>query len=188
MIVEPTVITGLIIVIPILLTRYLLTSLLSKEAVRRAAFFPPTRGLEKPAYLVNIGTTLPLLVIPFFLRIKLNGFMGIAGVCLSLAALVLYGMSIVQFARPDAGGINRSGLYAVSRNPMYVAFFLYFLGACMVTRSWLLLAILLVFQVSVHFMILAEERWCRETFGETFDKYMEKVSRYGLGHYKSILH
>jgi protein-S-isoprenylcysteine O-methyltransferase Ste14 len=114
--------------------------------------------------------------------------MGIAGVCLSLAALVLYGMSIVQFARPDAGGINRSGLYAVSRNPMYVAFFLYFLGACMVTRSWLLLAILLVFQVSVHFMILAEERWCRETFGETFDKYMEKVSRYGLGHYKSILH
>jgi uncharacterized membrane protein len=131
MIVEPTVITGLIIVIPILLTRYLLTSLLSKEAVRRAAFFPPTRGLEKPAYLVNIGTTLLLLVIPFFL---------------------------------------------------------YFLGACMVTRSWLLLAILLVFQVSVHFMILAEERWCRETFGETFDKYMEKVSRYGLGHYKSILH
>ncbi len=131
MIIEPTVITGLIIVIPILLTRYLLTSLLSKEAVRRAAFFPPTRGLEKPAYLVNIGTTLLLLVIPFFL---------------------------------------------------------YFLGACMVTRSWLLLAILLVFQVSVHFMILAEERWCRETFGETFDKYMEKVSRYGLGHYKSILH
>lgn len=131
MIVEPTVITGLIIVIPILLTRYLLTSLLSTEAVRRAAFFPPTRGLEKPAYLVNIGTTLLLLVIPFFL---------------------------------------------------------YFLGACMVTRSWLLLAILLVFQVSVHFMILAEERWCRETFGETFDKYMEKVSRYGLGHYKSILH
>lgn len=131
MIVEPTVITGLIIVIPILLTRYLLTSLLSKEAVRRAAFFPPTRGLEKPAYLVNIGTTLLLLVIPFFL---------------------------------------------------------YFLGACMVTRSWLLLAILLVFQVSVHFMILAEERWCSETFGETFDKYMEKVSRYGLGHYKSILH
>jgi len=131
MIIEPTVITGLIIVIPILLTRYLLTSLLSTEAVRRAAFFPPTRGLEKPAYLVNIGTTLLLLVIPFFL---------------------------------------------------------YFLGACMVTRSWLLLAILLVFQVSVHFMILAEERWCRETFGETFDKYMEKVSRYGLGHYKSILH
>lgn len=131
MIIEPTVITGLIIVIPILLTRYLLTSLLSKEAVRRAAFFPPTRGLEKPAYLVNSGTTLLLLVIPFFL---------------------------------------------------------YVLGACMVTRSWLLLAILLVFQVSVHFMILAEERWCRETFGETFDKYMEKVSRYGLGHYKSILH
>jgi hypothetical protein len=36
--IESTVITGMTIVIPILLARYLLTSLLSKEAVRRAAF------------------------------------------------------------------------------------------------------------------------------------------------------
>lgn len=38
--------------------------------------------------------------------------------------------------------------------------------------------ILLIFQVSVHFMILAEERWCRETFGEPFLNYLHKVRRY----------
>ena len=48
----------------------------------------------------------------------------------------------------------------------------------MLTRSWLLLAILMVFQVSVHFMILAEERWCREKFGEPYEEYMKKVRRY----------
>ena len=173
-----SVLTGLLIVLPILLIRYLLTSLLNREAVKRAAFFPPTQGLENPAYWINIGTTLLLLVIPFFLTIKLTGFMGIAGIGLSLTALVLYGISIIHFARPDASGINRSGLYTVSRNPMYVAFFLYFLGACMLTRSWLLLAVLLIFQGSVHFMILAEERWCRETFGEPFINYLHKVRRY----------
>ena len=175
---ESTIVTGLLIVLPVLATRYLLTALLNREAVKRAAFFPPTQGLEKPAYWINIGTTLLLLVIPFFLTIKLNGFMGIAGVCLSLTALILYGISIVHFARPDASGINRSGLYGFSRNPMYVAFFLYFLGACMLTRSWLLLAVLLIFQVSVHFMILAEERWCRDKFGLLFAEYMNKVRRY----------
>jgi protein-S-isoprenylcysteine O-methyltransferase Ste14 len=176
--IESTVISGLLIVIPILLTRYLLTSLLNREAVKRAAFFPPTQGLEKPAYWVNIVTTLLLLVIPFFLRLKLHGLMGIAGGSLSLLSLAIYGISIIHFAGPDAGGINRSGLYAVSRNPMYVAFFLYFLGACMMTRSWLLLAVRAVFQVSVHFMILAEERWCRETFGEHYTDYRQRVRRY----------
>lgn len=175
---ESTIVTSLLIVVPVLTTRYILTALLNREAVQRAAFFPPTQGLEKPAYWINIGTTLLLLVIPFFLTIKLNGFMGIAGVCLSLTALILYGISIIHFARPDSNGINRAGLYAFSRNPMYVAFFLYFLGACMLTRSWLLLAVLLIFQVSVHFMILAEERWCREKFGLLFAEYVNKVRRY----------
>lgn len=176
--IESTLLTGLLVVLPILLTRYLLTSLLTKEAVRRAAFFPPTQGLEKPAYVVNIATTLLLLVVPFFLRIKLDGLMGIAGPGISLVSLILYGISIIHFARPDTGGINRSGLYAFSRNPMYVSFFLYFLGACMMTSSWLLLAVLAVFQVSVHFMILAEERWCRETFGDYYTDYQREVRRY----------
>lgn len=176
--IESTLLTGLLIVVPVLLTRYLLTSLLNREAVKRAAFFPPTQGLEKPAYVVNILTTLLLLVMPFFMRINLHGLMGVAGLGISLVSLVLYGISIIHFARPDAGGINRTGLYAVSRNPMYVAFFLYFLGACMMTRSWLLLAILVIFQVSVHFMILAEERWCKETFGEAYFTYLKTVRRY----------
>jgi len=175
---ESTFITGLLIVIPILLIRFLLTAILNREAVKRAAFFPPTQGPERPAYWVNIGTTLLLMAVPFFLRIHLYGFVSIAGVSISLVALVLYSISIVNFAGPDASGINRSGLYALSRNPMYVAYFFYFLGACMLTRSWLLLAILLIFQVSVHFMILAEERWCREKFGQPFEEYRKKVRRY----------
>lgn len=175
---EKTFLTGIIIVLPILLVRFLLTSLLNKEAVNRAAFFPPVQGLEKPAYYVNIATTLFLAVVPFFLRIDFSGFMGIAGLCLLILSLVMYGVSIVQFARPNSAGLNTSGLYSISRNPMYVAFFTYFLGGCMLTRSWLLLAILLVFQISVHFMILAEERWCREKFGAPFEEYFKKVRRY----------
>lgn len=175
---EKTFITGLIIVIPILLVRFLLTSLLNKEAVKRAAFFPPVQGKEKPAYFVNMVTTLLLMVVPFFLKINFSGAMGIAGLCLLALSLVLYGVSIIHFARPDDAGLNTTGLYRISRNPMYVAFFFWFLGGCLLTRSWLLLAILLVFQVSVHFMILAEERWCREEFDGTYEEYMKKVRRY----------
>ena len=170
--------TGLIVVVPILLVRFLLTSILSKEALKRAAFFPPTRGNEKPAYYVNIATTLLLIVVPFFLKTDLHGPVGITGLCLLILSLVMYGVSIVQFARPDDAGLNTSGLYTISRNPMYVAFFFWFLGGCILTRSWLLLAILLVFQVSVHYMILAEERWCIGQFGQSYAEYMKRVRRY----------
>ncbi|MFZ2288009.1 MAG: methyltransferase [Bacteroidales bacterium] len=154
----PALLTGLIVVVPILLVRFLLTSLPSKEAVKRAAFLPPTQWIEKPAYYVNIATTLLLILVPFFLKLNLHGPMGITGLCLLILSLVMYGVSIAQFARPHNTGLNTSGLYSISRNPMYVAFFFWFLGGCILTRPWMLLAMLLVFQVSVHFMILAEER------------------------------
>jgi protein-S-isoprenylcysteine O-methyltransferase Ste14 len=108
----------------------------------------------------------------------LHGLMGISGLILLILSLILYCVSIIRFASPDALGINKTGLYRFSRNPMYVAFFFYFLGVCMLTRSWILLVILVIFQISVHFLITSEERWCREKFGEPYEEYMLKVRRY----------
>lgn len=125
---EKIFINGLTIVLPILLIRFLLLSLLSKEAVKRAAFFPPVQGIEKHAYRINILTTFLLILVPAFLKINLHGVMGITGLTLIVLSLILYSVSIIRFASPDDLGMNTTGLYRLSRNPMYVAFFFYFLG------------------------------------------------------------
>ncbi len=75
-------------------------------------------------------------------------------------------------------GINLNGLYRVSRNPMYIAYFIYFLGCALLTHSLILLALLICFQVSAHWIILSEEKWCIKKFGEEYIKYMNKVRRY----------
>lgn len=41
-----------------------------------------------------------------------------------------------------------------------------------------LLDLLAVFQISAHWIILAEERWCRQQFGAAYIRYREKVGRY----------
>lgn len=41
-----------------------------------------------------------------------------------------------------------------------------------------LLGLLAVFQISAHWIILAEERWCRQQFGAPHIRYREKVGRY----------
>jgi len=175
---ESTLLTGLILISPILLIRFLLTSFLGKEALKRAAFFPPTEGFERIAYLINILTTFALLILPFFLRIRSQGFLLISGTCLLITALIFYIVSIIQFARPDSSGLRVSGLYRISRNPMYVGFFLYFLACCILTGSWLLFIVLVIFQVSVHFLIISEERWCKTQFGQPYIDYFGKVRRY----------
>jgi protein-S-isoprenylcysteine O-methyltransferase Ste14 len=55
---------------------------------------------------------------------------------------------------------------------------LFFLGITLIIEFWLYLVILLVFQISVHYLILSEERWCMETFGEEYKNYIQHVRRY----------
>jgi protein-S-isoprenylcysteine O-methyltransferase Ste14 len=176
--IESTFLTGLLLITPILLIRFLLLSYHGKEALDRAAFFPPTKGIERIFYLINILTTIALLIVPFFLKIKFQGLLTITGFCLFVLAFALYTVSTLQFAKPNGSGLNESGLYSISRNPMYVAFFFYFLACCMITSSWLLFIILVVFQISMHFLIISEERWCKKQFGEAYNDYFRKVRRY----------
>lgn len=61
---------------------------------------------------------------------------------------------------------------------MYVAYFLVFLGCALVTQSWVLLGMVVVFQVSAHWIILAEERACLAQFGPDYAQYMAQVRRY----------
>jgi len=175
---EKVLLNGFILVLPILIIRFALLSLLNKEALKRAAFFPPTKGIEKTAYWLNQLTTLSMLVLVFFLRIKIQGLTGFIGLGVSSLGLILYIISIIQFARPDNFGLSKTGLYSISRNPMYVAYLIYLIGCCILTGSWLLLLVLIFFQISVHFLILSEERWCTEQFGEPYTTYLKNVRRY----------
>lgn len=169
---------GFLTVLPIILIRYGVLSILNKEALKRAGFFPPLTGKEKNAFwgyqLSNILIFLYLLL----LKIKADSPWFYPGLTIYFIGMFLYTLSIINYTKPKINGINLNGLYKVSRNPMYVAYFIYFLGCVILTQSWILLLLLICFQISVHWIILSEERWCIEEFGESYTEYMNKVRRY----------
>ena len=123
-------------------------------------------------------TTLVLLIYLFFSEIKLNTVLNYVGLIVYIIGMILYIQSIIDFSKPQESGMNKNGLYKYSRNPMYVAFFLYFLGCSLLINSFFYLIILIILQISVHFLILSEERWCIKEFGEEYKEYMKKVRRY----------
>lgn len=166
------------LVIPILLIRYGLLALLSRDALKRAAHFAPLEDNEKWAYWVNVNTGIGMMIFMCFNTVSAGTDWFWAGLALYVIGTVLYTVSVINYAKPKESGINTRGLYRVSRNPMYVAFFIYFLGCAVMTSSLILLAILLAYQISNHVIIKSEERWCAEKFGDEYREYMKRVRRY----------
>ena len=164
--------------IPFILIRFGLLSILDKEALKRAAFFAPMARKEMPAYWLYQISNILIFVYLCFLKIKINPYWYQVGIIIYGLGVLLLLASVFNFAKPEESGINLKGLYRVSRNPMYVAYFIYFLGCVLLTQSLILLAVLLVFQISAHWIILSEERWCVKKFGSEYINYMNKVRRY----------
>ncbi|WMC91424.1 methyltransferase family protein [Kineothrix sp. MB12-C1] len=164
--------------IPLILIRFGLLRLLDKGALKRAAFFAPLLGKEKAAYWFYQISNISIFVYLCFLEVTTDLYWFYVGLVIYGLGVILCFISVSNFAKPAENGINVKGLYRISRNPMYVAYFVYFLGCSLLTQSLILLAMLLVFQISAHWIILSEERWCIKKFGEEYINYMNKVRRY----------
>lgn len=169
---------GFLLLIPFLMIRFGLLSLLNKEGVKRAAFFAPLIGKEKVAYWFYQISNILFFVYLIFLKITIGSYWFYAGLVTFGIGVLLCIASVLNFAKPAENGINLNGLYRFSRNPMYLAYFIYFLSCVMLTQSLVLLAILMVFQISAHWIIRSEERWCITKFGGEYTNYMHEVRRY----------
>jgi protein-S-isoprenylcysteine O-methyltransferase Ste14 len=167
-----------LIVIPLLLIRFGLLGILDKDSLKRAAYFAPLIGKEKVAYLFYQLSNSLIIVYLCFLKIRTGEDWFYTSLLIYGLGVLLCFISVIDFAKPKENGINLKGLYRISRNPMYVAYFIYFLGCVLLTRSLVLLVILFVFQISAHWIIRSEERWCIQKFGEEYIHYMNKVRRY----------
>ena len=165
------------LLIPFLLIRFPLLGHFGKNALSRAAYFAPVQGKEKIAYMIYQLSNLALFITPVLLEIKFDfSVFFYAGVAIYLLGLALCAISMRDFTRPDANGMNTEGLYRYSRNPMYIAYFLCFLGITFLTKS--MIFFLVIFQTAAHWIIHSEERWCLKKFGKAYQAYQDRVRRY----------
>lgn len=169
---------GFLLLLPFFIIRFPLMSALSGRAIRRAAHFAPMQGTGKAAYFVYQASNIGIFLYLAFLSVKVDfSWKFYAGSAFYLFGLILCAAAVAAFSRPDSTGMNTNGVYRISRNPMYVAYFICFIGMALLTQSLALLGIVLVFQVSAHWIILAEETWCIAEFGIAYRAYMGRVRR-----------
>ncbi len=74
--------------------------------------------------------------------------------------------------------LRTSGIYRISRNPMYASFIFLNTATFLYLPSILLLVVMIYGMIVHHFIILGEEKYLKAEFGDEFEKYKSKVSRY----------
>lgn len=122
-----------------------------------------------------------LLLICLFTPVNF-GILFWIGLPLFIMGIVLNAIAMYSFAR-FTGGVNTTGIYRYSRNPMYVASFFFLLGLCLMgwsTSVWSIV-LLIFFIISIpfyHWIVLLEEAFLEDKYGEAYLKYKQNVPRY----------
>ncbi len=170
---------GFFLLIPFIFIRFILLYILNKKSVRRAAHFAPVRGKEKYAYYIYQISNIAVFIYPIFLTATVDfSLQFYLGSSFYVLGLLLLTATIINFSNPNDKEMNTDGIYKYSRNPMYVSYFVIFIGITLLTKSYLFLTLAIIFQVSSHWIILAEERWCMKKFGLDYKNYAKKTRRY----------
>lgn len=167
-----------LLMIPLFLVRFGLLGFVNREAVKRAAHFAPLKGNENIALIIYQISNIFIVFYVLVLKVQMVMPVSAIGLAVYVVGIGLLVASTICFARPEESGMNTKGIYGFSRIPMYLGYFIYFLGCVLLTGSLTLFVALLVFQISAHWIILSEERWCMEKFGDEYTCYMGKVRRY----------
>jgi protein-S-isoprenylcysteine O-methyltransferase Ste14 len=115
-----------------------------------------------------------------------SGVASWAGVLVCLAGLLLLLLSIISFGRSFRVGIDQAhpdqlvttGIFAFSRNPIYVAFGSVLLGQFLLFSNWILLVYLFAAIWLFHRQVLREEQYLRSHYGQQYSEYCNRVRRY----------
>lgn len=120
----------------------------------------------------------PALIYSVFLPLKLGTMWFYVGLPFTLLGLVAYTAVLVNWAGTPPGKPVTSGLYRYSRNPMYVAAFLVFLGISIASASWLFLLFTIIITAGCVLFADLEEKGCLKQYGEIYRQYVDRTPRW----------
>src|SRR5882724_10973126 len=136
-----------------------------------AALFIPSWPLFSKEQFGNRYYLWPILV---GLLITILGQL-IRGLTIGLAYIIRGGKE----GKPYAEGLVTEGIFNHCRNPLYAGNILMLLGVGILANSLVYVAIVIpIFLFVYQAIVLAEENFLRGKFGNGFDEYSKKVSRW----------
>nr|WP_280167657.1 isoprenylcysteine carboxylmethyltransferase family protein [Priestia megaterium]MDH3183453.1 isoprenylcysteine carboxylmethyltransferase family protein [Priestia megaterium] len=100
--------------------------------------------------------------------------------------LVLFSLSIILFGKSFRVGIDEekpgelitTGVFAISRNPIYTAFGFVLIGTFLILPNWILLLYVFAGVWLFNRQVQLEEKSLKKIYGEEYEAYCKKVRKY----------
>ena len=109
---------------------------------------------------------------------------GIVLIIIGIGFVVLARREFAYFRQPTDPGhptnkVVKTGVFAISRNPLYLGSVIVLFGvALMLNILWALVTLLLSIIICLYVLIIPEEQYLAEKFGEEYKEYTASVHRW----------
>ena len=111
---------------------------------------------------------------------------GWLGLSLCVVSVTGFALTLASFGDSLRVGIDENtsdklvtrGMFAISRNPIYVCFLMFFAGFFLIHCNIVMAAAIVLFSLAIHRQILREEKFLTSHYGEEYEEYRKKVRRY----------
>jgi protein-S-isoprenylcysteine O-methyltransferase Ste14 len=143
---------------------------------------PPVVAAVAALAMWCVSLLAPPLKMPATLRLVACTAFAIVGLVFGIAGVVSFhrARTTVNPTKPEAASaLVSSGIYRVTRNPMYVGLsFVLFAWAIFLSSAWALLGLLAFVLYIGRFQIAPEERALAKLFGSEYTAYRARVRRW----------
>ncbi|OAM26255.1 hypothetical protein A7P98_04870 [Eikenella sp. NML080894] len=151
-----------------------------KEVGRRATDTSWYGAEDRRNAIISTLLQVVLLILSVFVPLKAGTVWFWIGSVIYVAAFAGFIKAFYDYAAASVDKAAQGGIYRLSRNPMYLFFFLGMAGVCIASVSLWLLIVLVPFVLYNHLLVLSEERYCEQIYGQEYLEYKHKTPRYFL--------
>lgn len=143
---------------------------------------PPIIALAFAALIYWMAGNLPTIEIEFMTKTVIVSLLLVTGVFFDLSGLIIFRRArttVNPMKVHTSSALVNTGIYRITRNPMYVGLVFILSAWCIYLNSPASLIGVLGFTVYIHaFQILPEERALVTLFGDEFREYQSSVRRW----------
>ena len=111
-------------------------------------------------------------------------FIGIVLIIIGIGLIVLARREFAHFGQPTDPGyptskILQTGVFAISRNPLYLASVIVFFGIALTLNIlWAIVTLLALIVLCYYILIIPEEKYLAAKFGNEYKDYVASVHRW----------
>ena len=165
-------------VIPLL--SHMLIYFIDKKSWKRLGDMSWYTPADKIAAYASMIMMYGMILFSVWVPLKTGTVWFYSGIVLFCISYICYVVSYRNYATTPLDEAIVKGLYRFSRNPLYFFYSLMMLSLCVMSASLYLFLIWIVYNISVHFIVLGEEKYCLTTYGYQYRVYMKNSPRYFL--------